>query len=342
MRWLNEARVDIVKRSGLQAESYALVRMIDSYLRPGTSLMKLAANTATDEVMQRARAAIPAPLQRFVGIEIARRWAVPESPQEELLGRVAECFHILDALLLYSREIAAGELPERPEEFLATVMRPSCLQVDPSLIPLRFAADTGDSFTYRNDEVKRDQPTMELALGRYGEPPIVNMSADMEEIGAGLHSIARHLFGADGHVVTTVQLRAPNGRWELMVPIMNDKREKFLTWHMIGAKVRTEGHDALVTTSEVWLAPPETELEPYLDVSSVPGRGEGIATWLEAPSGPNLSWSSEIGRLLNTAHLLPSRRSEVDVASAVVGFAAPVWYAWRQRGEGPEVAVAGE
>jgi hypothetical protein len=159
MRWLNDARIEVVKRSGLDQQSYAFVRRIDSYLEPETLLMRLPAGLATEAVVERSIAKIPQNFRPHVAVEVTRRWVPAGRQDDELLGVLAHCFHFLDAFLLWIAELVQGESPESPSEFVDTVLRLPCMGLDPSALPHLFEADTGREFQIAFEATPTPTPT---------------------------------------------------------------------------------------------------------------------------------------------------------------------------------------
>ena len=330
LRWLIDARNDIVKHTGLKTDSYAMVSHITSYLEPDRVLLKLPAGTPTAEVVNRARATLPEQYRQHMAVSLVRRWAVPGRPQDEILTLLAHCFHILDALLLYAREVVAGHEAEPPAAFLATVQRPPCMLVSPTMISRFFEADTGEEFDVATKQAPSG-PDLAAVIERYGEKALPRgLSHDPLERARQLHNIARTLFKRDGHHIPLAYLHRPGGNWEPIVVWAEDKRDKFLMWHAIGARVAAEGHDAVIFTSEVWMADPSWASVPYPDLPSVPDRQEALVTWVETFDGRGETITSPIVRELGKAYLKPSITSGIN-HDPEPGFTAPIQRAWRDR-----------
>lgn len=330
LRWLIDARNDIVKHTGLKTDSYAMVSRITSYLEPDRVLLKLAAGTPTAQVVDRARASLPEQYRQHMAVSLVRRWAVPGRSQDEVLTLLAQCLHILDALLLYAGDVVAGCEAGSPSAFLATVQRPSCMLVSPAMIPRYFEADTGEEFYVARKQALAGRDLAPI-IERYGETALAAvLSHDPLERARQLHSMARTLFKRDGHHIPLAYLRHPDGKWELIVVWAEDKRDKFLMWHAIGARVAAEGNDAVIFTSEVWMADRSWAPVPYPDLSTVQGRQEAVVTWTETFDGRGETITSPIVRNLGKAYLKPLIRRCITHDSEP-GFMAPIRRAWRDR-----------
>lgn len=330
--WLNDARIEVVKKAGLRSQSHAVVRVIDSYLEPRTVVLELPADTPTAAVVERARAQILEGARPHVAIEVARRWSVPAFPGEELLTVLAHCWHVLDALLIFASERASGPVGEAPDAFVRTVLRPSCMWADPSLRVLAFEADTGDEFRTVFDRRTPDWGTVEEEAKRRGlhHRLLPGDDASLEAHAEWAHELARRIFRKDGYHLPIVFLRRPDGEWETFVTWVEDKRDKFVQWHHLGSVVRTGGHDALIFTTETWQAALPNEPTPYPDVAGMPGRRELLVTYAAGRDGTAAGWASEIFRMLGRPYLKKPVHT-AGLSPDAMMFASPVRRAWAVR-----------
>ena len=242
---------------------------------------------------------------------------------------LAHCFHVLDALLLHAREVVAGLEADQPAAFLATVQCPSCIFASPAMIPRLFEADTGEEFDIMMEQ-KSAGVDLATVTKRYGKTALpAGLSSDPLERARQLHNVARTLFKRDGHHVPLAQLRRPDEEWELTVVRAEDKRDKSLMWHAIGAQVAAEGHNPVIFKSEVWMAHNSGASVPYLDVPSVPGRKEALVTWVETVDGRSEEIVSPIVRVLGKPYLKASTIGTYHDREP--GFMAPIQRAWRDR-----------
>ena len=314
--------IEIVKRAGLNTNSDCIVRIIDSYLEPATVLLRMPAHTHTMRVLATARAQVPEQFRQHVAIEIARRWSVPAFPAQELLTVLAYCWHFLDALLLYSIDQWHEHLVEAPGEYLRTVMYPPCMYVDPSLVPLLFAADTGNLLTRTFQQFNSDPELQSKAVDRYGEADL-RPEDDLVAYAERVHDRARTIFRRDGNHLPAAMLRRASGEWEMMGLVTHDKRDKFVMWHVMGGLAIVRSWTAIIFTGEVWMGPAPDEVPPYFDVSQGSPRREALVTRVEARDGTSASWMSEIVRLVGKPFL--RKRTSLD-ENAV--FLEPIRAAW--------------
>lgn len=328
LRWLNDARIDVVKRGGLRAGSFAIVRIIDSYLEPEKQLLRLPASTPTTDLVTQAQRKIPTEYRPHIAIEVSRRW-VPEGRPEELLWLIAHCLHVLEALLVYARVVIEEGIPEEPpKDFLDLVPHPECMLFDPSWVPLLFEADTGEEFDLRFASNGFDPARAEESAKRYKSAQPVDATDPIKRAGQ-LHDLARTIFKRDGYYAPMVELRGPKPDDVAvfsMLPI--DKRFKFMMWHVLGRSVRLNGYTAVIATTEVWMAPQPDIVQPYHDVEQSPGRREALVTWVDTQAGEARMIVSPIVRHLGKPFL---KSAQVESRRTEDGFLTPIQRAWAVR-----------
>lgn len=328
LSWLNEARVDVVKRSGLNSASFARISVIDSYSYSPPTVFEVPITTSTAEIVRQAQTQIPREIRPYATIEVARRWQAPNFPDQELLSVLAHCWHVLDALLIYGWEVHQGSEPkETPGDFVRTVEVPGCMLIPRDVLPILVEADTGNEVELGWEKAEYDKEKAQKATERYKlEPgPISNEAL---EAGQELHDQARTIFKKDGTHVPILYLRAPAGEWEPRVVLTEGKRHKFLLWRRVAHEVAYRGHDAYILTSEMWVAPmDELSRTPYFHAESHPRRREALVTSVEAADGGGKEWCSEIVRFMGKAFLKKPIQMEVHEG----GFSMPIRRVWAAR-----------
>src|SRR5207248_5988283 len=104
--------------------------------------------------------------------------------------------------------------------------------------------------------------------------PAPAQSTDPLERAANVHALVREIFKRQGEFIGTVELRRPDGEWEVFTFVPEDKRDKYLVWHLLGRKVLAGRHDALIFSGEMWAAPMTPEVGPYYTAEDAKGRKE--------------------------------------------------------------------
>lgn len=325
----------MVKRKGLETSSKCIVRVINSYLPPETTLLSLSPGTPTAEVLRRALRAIPDEWNPHVAIEVSRRWEVPNMPHRELLSMFAYCLHVLDALLIYVRELDAGPVAEDPATFVSSVLPPRCMLVDPSCVPLTFEADTGRQMRL-SAELSESGVEPEEAARRYGFEGKLSprRGAALRDVAEQYHEMARKIFKKDGYHMSMVYLFGPGDNAEFHVLLPDNRRDKFMMWHQLAYRVAARSFRSLIATSEIWMA--ETKNIPFpvpTDLKGVQGRREGLQTYYGAQNGTGGSFVSEVFRLLGKAYL--KKPVHEALPESAEGFALPIRAVWKRMPASP-------
>lgn len=328
MRWLNDARIAVTKKAGLHSASRAIVRIIHSYFEPPVKVFEVPATTSTARILERVQQSLPDVAKPHAVIQIARRWEVPNLPGQELLGLLRDCWHALDALLIFASDVASGSTPdEPPDQFLQQVAYPSCMLVDPSRLPLMFEADTGDALSLPHFRLTLDEEVKAQVAERYKFKKL-NPAADLEEVGREAHALACKVFKKDGYHLPITRLRRPDGSWEIHQFLPEDKRAKFVYWHALANYVAARGHDAVIHTGEVWEIPPTSiPHEPYPLLEGLPGSEEALTTWLTTADGKQVIWSSRIVRHLGKGFLKKAITNDIT-SQHHVGLFMPLRRVW--------------
>ena len=335
MVWLHNARTEITKRKGLSRTSFAVVSLVEGYLEPTKTLLKLPADMATGELVERAIENIPREYRQHQAVEVVRRWEPTDLPGQELLGVLRYCLRILDGLLLYAAEVSAGRSPEAPSEFVPTVEVPRCMTPTPDYVPLTFEADTRQQINLTLEKQEATEEGQKAALKRYGgEKRLDGMETDtLKGFARRIHEGSRIAFRKDGAVLPFAFLRGPDGEWTLFGTLAEGKRAKYMIWRKLGVLTLMNDYDSVVHTGEMWFAPNPEDPTPYLDVSKQPGVREILATIYEENNGTQGVIASRIHRV-GPVGILGKPSMEFDVQGMV--FLDPIRRAWktRQQAEG--------
>jgi hypothetical protein len=140
------------------------------------------------------------------------------------------------------------------------------------------------------------------------------------------NDVARQILKKDRKHIPLAFLRHHDGQWEQFFVWSEDKRDKFVLWHQLGHLVGSQGYDAVIFTTEVWMAPSVQQVL-YPDVEGMSGRREALVTYLETRDGTRVMWRSDIVRVLGRPYLKKAEfQNELDADKVM--FFAPVRRAW--------------
>jgi len=295
LRWLNNARVEIVKKTGLRSSSFARVSVIDSYLEAPTVVTQLPVDLSTEELVGQTISALPPAIRQHLTLEIRRRWEAPSLPGLELLFALAHCYVSLYGLI----EAVAYELLGEDEPIAGLLMTSDDwaeLLVDASERIIQIKADTGEQIEVAAREVD-EMPNLETASSHYG----IDLASTLFPLDAmdranASHERARAIFNVDGCHVLLAILSDSGGRQQIIALELNDKRDKFLAMRRIAEQVVEGDFDLVVVTGESWLAPAMETPQAHLDLSKVEDKREALITWAESKDGRAVGFASMINR----------------------------------------------
>lgn len=335
MRWLNEARIAVVKKSGLDTRSTATVRLIYSYLDAAEiSLKDLPAGLPNDELASALAKTVPPELLGNSAIEIERRWEVDELPGIELLDALADAIRVLLGLVrdldLYLR---TGDALSPPEEIATLTPMPASLRRTRESRRLRINPESGVQYEHGELFVPTDPALNEIAARRYKMTPgAIPRSDDPLEVARAIFPIAARMLKRDGHHTPFLFLHHPERGWHTRQIVMEDKLDKFLIWRRIGEEAEDEGYDGAVFVSEAWVASPDTISGPYGSLEHAPGRMEHLSVSAASKDGRRLDLEAQFHRRLG-------RISRVDPPFELTPkgpwFMSPLERVWeRQGGQG--------
>jgi len=295
LRWLNDARIEIVKKTGLLASSFAQVSVIDSYLEAPTFVTQLPVDLSTEELVNQTISTFPPAIRQHLTLEIRRRWEAPSLPGVELLFALAHCYVSLYELI----EAVASELFGQDGPVAGLFMSGDDWEeilVDASERFIQVKADSGEQIKVATREIE-EIPDLETASAHYGiEFASIAFPPDTIERAKASHERARAIFNVDGYHVLLAILSDSEGHQQIIPLEVNDKRDKFLAMRRI-AELAVEGDfDLVVVTGESWLAAIEETPKAYIELSEIEDKREALTTWAESKDGRSIGLASMIGR----------------------------------------------
>jgi len=289
LSWLNDARIEITKRTGLISESYAAVSVIDSYLHAPVTIFQFPVELSTSELVELAVESLPLENREYKTIEIRRRWISPDFPDEELLMILSKC-------LVFLRDIVTDAMRELLHLRESVWDFDSALEVDPSEIPRLVLADSLSEVERVEYSMKRDVSRHDLEE-RYGvNYDTLKKPSDLVSKAKFYHDQARMVFMVDGFHVGMFIMTRGEGEGEIMMFAPEDKRDKFLFARQVADKVLEKRYDMVVLQSESWLAALPENPSEYVEVSEIVDRREVLGTWLESSDGTRIAYMSGILR----------------------------------------------
>lgn len=262
-QWINKARIEVVKKSGLDYKSRAKFKIIYSYEEPFLKEQEVPPYYSTAEIIESAIQSIPKEILNTCLIEITRFWVVEEFPDVELLELTREVFKIFEAMRYDLQKLLCGEETNDPETLVnkVTIHRllmpltenDRCIKVNPS---------TGAIYEYETKIVTPSTENFQNIKNHYpglfkqGKFPYLD-AENLISFANTMASIAIKGLKRDKYHQTILWLRTKKGRWFLIAQFPEDKLDKYILWHRVAEFVEELKADALVCIAEAWMAPIE-------------------------------------------------------------------------------------
>lgn len=297
MRWMVDARNRIEKQGDLQAHSFVRAEIIASHLNEGPNIEVPAElfQSPTQLLKNIPKNALGDHILKDGILRIQRRWVENTLKDYDLLdavalayGRIADLVHDAHKQLglegpttintssgeVFPEGIRSGRLP--------------CMigHGDSRSLDIWLATGTPIRLSKVNHEVNFKDA--EKVSKKYGISPDEIFRDDGSKTGflENLFVTARKMFMADGHHVSVVFLLIGAKPVRILQIVPEEHGEKYLIMRSIAHEVVKCGADAVVTISEVWMAPADS-IGPYQRVKESPERREAlVATLVSRYSDP--------------------------------------------------------
>jgi hypothetical protein len=259
MRWLVDARNDVVKHGDLATRSTARVGILASWY--GSRLLgetevpavlgpRDVAAHLSSELKDKGRSAeLQRAQQEDAAIVVERRWVVDKMPDRELLELLAHCFSVLAELLNEAHvRISSRETPIEP--------RPACMQVTREARTAHIRFSTGEVSTPATQELSVDMKEVTKRYGsdlEYAEAARAAVSAsDPFAFAPAAFEQAKRILTKDKNHGPVVLLFIPGGGLRPIMVEFEDQTDKYLKWESIASEVERTGATGLVFIAEAW------------------------------------------------------------------------------------------
>ena len=287
MQWINNARLDVVHKKGLESKSQASVRVINSYDVPVTGLLEVPPGLPNELLLAQVLREVKTDMGGRGIVEIARRWVLPTRPDLEILAGTSECVRVLFALKKNLEDLLErGESASPTDVVLVTQLDPRwCISLEN--LTTRIHVPSGRTLRHKQILFKYDESWADEAKERYGiDFDAPGQAPDDALVFAELLvPLARRVLSTDGNHAPMLWTHESNG-WELNVTKFEDAEEKWAFWHRkaqeVGARV-----NGLVFISEVWLGSIQ-EVAIGIPPSQSPNRQEALQIYAETRDGRSL------------------------------------------------------
>ena len=265
LRWLIEARNQVVKQGDLETFSEARVALVRSYQELPLEEFSVPPMTPTEGIARVLAASRPDSVKVLDGLlRVERRWVEVNLPEVELLEALSHVFNVLTELLI-----------DAHGRFLSPIDRESCKwwnetqSVCGKLPPCMIAQEwdrtvwvdlgSGSLVKAAQRHVTVSEKNLRAVRERY--PAAINLvkelkhARDITELVDNYFEQAKILLCRDGYHVSIVFLGYPNGAMQLHQLAIPDGTMKELIFRQLAVNVAKTGATSVIMIGEIWLAP---------------------------------------------------------------------------------------
>lgn len=296
MRWLIDARNEIVKQGDLETLSTVRMHIVSGWAKPHEKDYIVSPDLTIQEMLDHIKSEnIPDEIRKIGSIIIQRRWVAEDLPEWELLDAIAYGFGFLSRLIDDAHAQKGVPIPEVVmfHESDGTTSPPvgtehlggkyPCMAQSPfeRSTVVNLASGEIVSITY-DSEFHKQLPPIQDASERYGFDPNAIADEIKEAKRKGFLSIlyyymkqAKLFLPIDGALVQTVLLGSDKAPPVIDYSLPSDKSELLLFWQKVISDIRRTGADSLIMVSEVWIHSKQVEGEVNAK-PRISESGEGI------------------------------------------------------------------
>ncbi len=329
MKWVQEARNQVVKRKGLSSASLTAVEVIFSYENPFHYRFEAGPYLTTQQILDMVAKLIPANSFSNSLVIIHRLWISETLPGRELLMATAEAFRLLLALCKDLAGRMENHAAERPQVAVdATELPPD---MKPGEACFRFEIDVAKGSAYEfpacqnANGVDRPSPKKRQKESDLLEIEVLLRTSDPMEFARTISAIAIRLLRAGGSLVPMLFLQDGNTWKHTLVPHQQDL-DKYALWHRISWDAASGRLNAFVLVSETWVADANTLPHGSYKASESKKRKEALIIYAETKQGKTIMIDVPYRRVLGRV----VTSEPVEAFDFFAYFAIPVREAWER------------
>src|SRR6266487_5605565 len=268
-KWLISARNLVVKQGDLEIGSDAVLRVLtytdkmltEAHVPPGISNEVILKNLPLFDLIRES--GVPAIDLKHAGLEIERRWSIPELGGREILEALAWVYGLVSDLILDAHALLnrLDCIPSEPahSDFISMHHRTGllgCMAFGKEQRSERISLATGTRY-YPQSERIPDYPDVNNSLyaRRYGfdeHDRVPSWQSDPIAIAESVVRRAKRILRKDRNHARMMFVRDGKGHWHHSILVATDLTEKYLLMRALASYVERIGVDALIEVGEVW------------------------------------------------------------------------------------------
>lgn len=350
LKWLGDARTQVVHQGDLETRSVARVFVIASYLEPPCLEKDVPPHLAPEEI---ARSVSLGEFPDFVRqngfLRVERRWIADDLPEFELLDALGYAYGFLSGLvdeahdrLGISGEIQCGARSQphdenvQPRHQSVLPGRPRCMLTSQGRFVVHLKLQTGELVEIRNVRKAVIGPGHDFSsvISRYG---LSNGDVQHEREGVsplrGLTitymNLAKRMLNKDGYLVPVAALLLPDHTLEIIQLQIEERGDKYLVWERVAERVRQNGATGVIAVGEAWTAPFDPD-DPNRYAGDAPDPHEVISVHAASSDGEILSFVCEFTRREDQISFGPVE----EESGGFVGILQPILRVWGAETDG--------
>ena len=340
MRWLCDARTEIVHKKDLEMNSTATVtiRCYETILKADVRIPLFITGKNILQFLEEREYINEDMKHTDAYAVVERRWAVDAFPQYDVLyilaygvGQLAmmvqeahtstgidmDFCSVCDSLHPIALN-AAGipdcmEFTERPMQEVLGIRDFVARRSSRKVITYDARMDTKVRRRYKN--------IIQSAFPLMGSDPFVAAE--------NVFRTAKQLLQRDGHHIHLLCLQSPDKKWSITSPMFQDQTSKYIFWHEVAERVRREGITAVIFAGECWLGSLDVMAQTGQRASQQPDRKEVLMVdvFTSALTGKSYQVRFHRSRL---GKVVFDKEFITDDADMSAGYIKPVADVWRE------------
>lgn len=312
MKWLNEARVQIVHQRDLETKSIADV-LIHSYHNLFEFRIGVPSHISSNVIARVANQVILeniAPqghqLHECIAL-IERKWVVDELPEWELLDALAHCFLLLKDIVIDAHQQTGLDMEDcQCIDTVHSLITPEfkehyeCMDNVASMRRQNIMLGNYQSRRVEMHPVKMSTDIVDKATKRYLSKPIPDFSEKQDlnplDFANQINTLAKSVLVRDKFHQSIFFVLIPEVGWQLIGSRPDDKSDKFIIMKELAEYVRKHKAQSVLHVGEVWLSYDVEELERGIPVSETKNKKEALQVVVTTSTGQTRDYVTVFSR----------------------------------------------
>jgi hypothetical protein len=339
MKWVVDARNHIEHRGDLDTHSTARVTVLAGAARvPHCDLEVpplLSPSQVAEHVVLRG---VPEDVLHDATLKVERRWVAEGLPDYEILDALAHCYGMLAMIVVEAHDRCGVRMQtfggethgERHQRSPHPSGRLSCMLVGQEARTVYWHLGEGLEVSVEARRADLDPADLAVTAERYGDLILPSLPAgDAVDQAMTFHTWGKQMLAQDGHHVPHAFLLGPGGQATIVRMLPNDQQGKDVMMERLAQEVLHQGSNAVVFTTETWLAPMVSADDPRARARARnrADRSEALVTYALTRDGRARTLLTRFARPKGQIRL--ERTVEYDsVDMAVFSPLKAVWSQW--------------